>query len=82
MSADQMLSLITALSTVVLAIITWHYARSTHRMLQGMKRQAKIQAITAEITVLNNGQASRSGSASSERVKQLIAELHLLAEEI
>jgi hypothetical protein len=81
MNADQMLSLITALSTAILAIITWNYARSTNRMLQEMKRQAKIQAITAEISVLNNGQASRSGSASSERIKVLIEEIHLLTEE-
>lgn len=81
MSAEQILSLVTAVSTVVLAAITWHYARSTHRMLRAMKGQARIQAISAELSALNLGQASRSGSASSERSKKLIEELQFLAKE-
>lgn len=81
MSGEHILSLVTALSTVVLAFITWHYARSTYRMLREMKRQARIHAISAELSVLNLGQASRSGSASSERASKLIEELHLLVEE-
>jgi uncharacterized membrane-anchored protein len=81
MSAEQVLSLVTAASTVVLAFITWHYARSTHRMLREMKRQARIQAISAELSVLNLGQASRSGSASAERANKLIEELQLLVKE-
>ena len=81
MTSAQILSLVTAISTIVLAVITWHYARSTHRMLRAMKRQARIQAISAELSVLNLGQVSRSGSASSERSNKLIEELHLLMEE-
>jgi hypothetical protein len=50
-------------------------------MLREMKRQARIHAISAELSVLNLGQASRSGSASSERASKLIEELHLLVEE-
>ncbi len=81
MNAEQILSLITAISTVVLSVITYHYARSTHRMLREMKRQARIQAISAELSVLNLGQASRSGSASSERTKKLIEELYSVQKE-
>jgi uncharacterized membrane-anchored protein len=81
MNAEQILSLITAISTVVLSVITWHYARGTHRMLRAMKRQARIQAISAELSVLNLGQASRSGSASAERANKLIEDLQLLVKE-
>jgi len=81
MSTSLILSIITDLSMVVLAVTTWYYTRSRQRTLQWMKRQAKIQAITAEISVLNYGQAGRSGSASSERANRLIEELHFLTEE-
>lgn len=80
MTVEQ-LSLITALSTVALVIITAYYAFSTHRMLRAMKRQSRIQAISAELSVLNQGQGSQSGSASSDRASKLIEELHHLSEE-
>lgn len=80
MSAET-ISLINALCTLFLVLITLHYARSTHRMLQEMNRQAKIQAISAELTALNSGAASRSGSASSTRAKILIETLHAIIEE-
>ena len=50
-------------------------------MLREMKRQARIQAVSAELSVLNLGQASRSGSASSERTKKLIEELQSFQKE-
>lgn len=81
MSVEQIASFITAISTVVLSIITGYYAYSTHRILREMKRQGRIQAINAEMSVLNLGQASKSGSASSERVKKLLEELRMLVEE-
>lgn len=80
MNIDQIISFLSAMSTLVLVFITWHYARSTHKMLREMRQQARIQAISAELSVLNLGQASRSGSASSERAKALIEELHTIAE--
>jgi hypothetical protein len=75
------ISVISLISTVALVIITWHYARSTHRMLKQMRAQARIQAISAEIATLNKGSSSRSGSASSERVQTLLEELQSLSKE-
>lgn len=48
-------------------------------MLQQMRVQARIQAINAELSVLNLGTGSRSGSASSLRVNDLLEELQALS---
>jgi len=81
MNADQILIFIPALNAAVLAIISWNHARSTNRMFKEMKHQAKIQVITSEISVFNNGQASKSGSVSTEQVINLMEEQHFLTEE-
>lgn len=81
MITSQVLSIITDLIMVAIVVTTWHYTRSRQRTLQWMKRQAKIEAITAEISVLNSRHAGNSGSASTERANRLVQELYLLTAE-
>lgn len=81
MITSQVLSIITDLIMVAIVVTTWHYTRSRQRTLQWMKRQAKIETITAEISVLNSGKAGNSCSTSTEHANRLIEELRLLTGE-
>jgi len=57
--------------------VTWHYARSTARILGTMAHQSRIQAIAAEIAAQGAIATSAAGGKSEAvmRLKELIAEL-------
>ena len=77
MDTDLIVSIIVAVSTVILVAVTCHYARSTHHMLEQMRVQSRIQAISAEVTA----RCSQPNGAESNRVKVLLQELKTLSKE-